>query len=300
MSRNRFLFLTLIALTLVFSSQFSATATEPNDSFAEATILAAGTLSVADSIEGLPGPDTLLGFFADDTYTPPTVETNDDDSPLGNGYADALFDISVNADGSIPLAISGIGDDDFDGSHSEEGDYDLFVDVYDAAGDLIDSFSDFGSLTPGVVDEFSYADPTWIGGTFDAVLDNTVGADPTLLDLLDFWVFTGLTPGTSYVAEIVDGDFDTILALLAPDGTLEETDDDDGEDLLSKLIVTASASGELYLAVTGFSDFDLDGIHGEFGSYELTVSTVVPEPTALVSFLVGLAMFLGYHRKGSN
>ena len=99
-----------------------------------------------------------------------------------------------------------------------------------------------------------------------------------------------------YVAETISGDFDTILAVLASDGTLLEADDDAGVGLLSQLNVTASASGELYLAVTGYSDFDLSGNHGESGDYELTV-TIVPEPAALTLLLAGVATFWGCRRQ---
>lgn len=258
-------------------------AAEPNDDFGSATVLGAGVSSVSDTLDGGTGaPDTYLGFFADDSFPLPPLAEDDDSSPLGDGLADALFGIAVNADGSIPLAVTGCCDD-FDGSHSEEGDYELFVDVFDGGGMPIDSFSVTSTLMAGIVDEFDFADPAWIGGTFDAVIDNTVGVVPGT-DPLDFWVFTGLTPGGSYIAEIDASDFDTILASFAPDGTLLETDDDGGVDLLSKLIVEASAAGEVHLAVTGFSDFDVLGLHPQSGDYDLSL-TPTPEPTACLLML---------------
>lgn len=296
MSRNNSLVLSAIAT--IFATVFlsSANAAEPNDTFAEATVLPSGTLTVSDTLEGgEPVPDTYLGFFADDTFPLPPLEEDDDSSPLGDGLADALFGIPVNADGSIPLAVTGCCDD-FDGSHGEEGDYELFVDVFDAGGSLIDSFSTTSTLFPGVVDEFPFADPAWVGGTFDALIDNTIGFVPGL-DPIDYWVFTGLTPGTDYVAEITDGDFDTILGVLASDGSLIDTDDDGGLDLLSLVEFSVPASGEVTLAVTGFDDFDLEGLHSEFGFYDLSVSIAVPEPTSLVSLIAGLATCMCYRRR---
>lgn len=272
----------------------SVRAAEPNDVFGDATVLPSGTLSVSDTIDGLEGPDTYLGFFADDTFTPPPLEEDDDSSPLGNGLADALFDIPVNADGSIPLAVTGCCDD-FDGSHGEEGEYELIVDVFDAGGGTLDSFSVFSTLMPGIVDEFAFSDPSWIGGSFTAVIDNLVAVDPDD-DPVDFWVFTGLTPGASYVAEIVDADFDTLLGVFDGGGTLEDTDDDGGFDLLSKLDVTADGSGEVVLAVTGFPDFDVFGAHSEVGDYTLTL-TLVPEPTSAIMMLLGVGGLVGAIRR---
>ncbi len=263
-------------------------AAEPNDTFETATVLPAGTLSVSDSLEGGESlPDTYLGFFADDTFPLPPLDEDDDSSPLGNGLADALFDIPVNADGSIPLAVTGCCDD-FEGSHSEEGDYALFVDVYDSSGLFLESFDEESFLSPGVVDEFPFSDPAWIGGTFDAVIDNTVGFEPGP-DPVDFFVFTGLTPGLTFEAEIREGDFDPILAQLDAAGDLVAIDDDMGEGLLSLLEGTVPANGELVFAVTGFDDFELLGLHSQTGEYALTVS-LVPEPGSMALFGVGLTL----------
>ncbi len=300
MSRQTSSFLSAaVAVLFACGSLATATAAEPNDTFADRTILTAGTLTLSDTIDGGSSgdaPDTYLGFFSDDSFPLPPLAEDDDSSPVGDGLADAIFNILVNADGSIPLAVTGCCDD-FDGSHEEDGDYELFVDVFDATGAMIDSFSAKSTLAQGQIDQFPFSNPDWIGGTFTAIIDNTVGIGGDGTDSLDYWVFTGLTPGASYVAETISGDFDTILAVFAPDGTLLETDDDAGVGLLSQLNVTASAAGELYLAVTGYSDFDLSGIHGETGDYELTV-TIVPEPASLTLFLAGVAtLFWGCRRQ---
>ena len=293
----------LVRVALIFlsgsiflpSSLSPAHATEPNDSFDDATVLPAGAWTVTDSIEGgSPAPDTFLGFFADDTFPLPALATDDDSSPLGDGFGDALFDIPVNPNGSIPLIVTGCCSEDFDGSHGEEGDYELFVDVFDASGTPIDSFSVLETLEMGVVDEHPFSNPTWIGGTFDAIIDNTVGFSLGF-DPLDFWIFTGLPAGETFQAETTEGDFDTIIGLFASDGTLLEANDDAGIDTLSLLTGIVPPSGEVILAVTGFNDFDLDGFHSEIGSYELTVS-IVPEPATLTSLLVGLATLVSRRR----
>ena len=82
--------LTAMACILLSGSYSPADAAEPNDAFADATVLAPGTWTVADSIEGgSPAPDTYLGFFADDTFPLPALAMDDDSSPLGDGFGDA-------------------------------------------------------------------------------------------------------------------------------------------------------------------------------------------------------------------
>ena len=291
--------LTVIAFFVLSGSFSSLNAAEPNDTLDDATLLAAGTWTVTDTIEGGGlAPDTYLGFFADNTFPLPALEIDDDSSPLGDGLADALIGISVNTDGSIPLIVTGCCNADFDGSHSEEGDYELYVDVFDATGTLIDSFNILETLEDGAVDEHPFIDTAWIGGTFDALIDNTVGFG-IAPDPIDYWIFTGLPAGETFQAETTTGDFDTIIGLLDPDGTIIDTDDDSsGVDNLSLLTGIVPANGEVILAVTGYSDFDLEGFHSELGSYELTV-TIVPEPTTLALLLVGLATFLGDPRHRS-
>ncbi|MEO0531754.1 MAG: hypothetical protein AAF266_14435, partial [Planctomycetota bacterium] len=165
---------------------------EPNEDFGSATPLTSGVFTVSDEIIGGPGfPDLTLGAF--DEFGG-LIATDDDSSPLGNGLASALFGIPVNDDGSIDLAVSGFPDFDFDGisdgdafPHTEVGDYDLFVDVFDASGAPIDFFDAFETLDVGEVDTFSFSDPAYIGGTFDVTTDNLIGEPGDV----DFFRFSG-------------------------------------------------------------------------------------------------------------
>ncbi|QDT01432.1 hypothetical protein [Adhaeretor mobilis] len=294
---RRFLAALLLSALCTISTGYGA---EPNDDFGSATVLGPGVISVLDSLEGFPSPDTYLGAFADDTFSLPTLDEDDDSSPLGDGLGSGIFGVGVNADGSIHLAVTGCCDD-FDGTHSEDGDYELFVEVFDAGGAPLDSFSVPESLTPGELDTFSFDDPTWVGGFFDAITDNALGLGT---DPLDYWRFTGLTPGESFVAETSDTDFgipfDTMLAWVDEFGDIIVLDDDGaggGDGLKSRVMGTVPASGEVVLAVTGYSDFDLFGEHGEIGDYELTIFEGVPEPSTLLLATVCLAWAVGSHRR---
>ncbi|MAT71865.1 MAG: hypothetical protein CMJ58_20370 [Planctomycetaceae bacterium] len=129
-------------------------AAEPNETFADRTLLPAGVLSVIDDLtgEGLvpPIPDTLLGvrdLFGSIYFT------DDNSSPYGDGTASGIGGVPIDS-GSIDFAVTGYGDDGFFGSHGEQGDYEVFVDVYDFFGDLVDSFSEVHTLEPGGVDDF--------------------------------------------------------------------------------------------------------------------------------------------------
>jgi len=283
-----------------FSALFAinpSIAAEPNDDFPSATVLAPGVTLVLDSREGFPSPDTYLGAFADNSFTLPTLAEDDDSSPVGDGLGSGIFDVSVNADGSIHLAVTGCCDD-FDGSHTEAGDYELIVEVFDAGGGPLTAFTAPESLAFGEIDMFSFDDPTWIGGSFDAFTDNAIelGSDP-----LDYSRFTGLTPGEPFIAKTSDTDFgipfDTILAWVDEVGDILLVDDDDGDGLKSRLFGTVPASGEVVLAVTGYPDFDLFGEHGEVGDYELTIIEGIPEPSTLLLATACLACFAGSKRR---
>jgi hypothetical protein len=259
-------FATVIVLALAFT--ISADADEPNEDFNSATVLTPGVLSVLDELTAAnipPGLDTVLGnrnLFGNIDLT------DDDDSPIGNGLASGLFNVPTNS-GSIDFAVSGFDDFDFVGEHSESGDYEVFVDVYDFSEELIDSFSSgMQTLEEGAVDEYSYFDAAWIGGSYDVYIDN---GEPVINDV-DFFTFTGLTPGMSFAARTSDPDgseIDTFLGWFNSLGELIEFDDDDGGDLSSLIEGVVPDGGELTFAVTGCCDEEFVGQHFKSGAYGL-------------------------------
>src|SRR5687768_15727280 len=173
-----------------------AEATEPNETFSMATLLPPGVLSVTDELTlgEVRYPDTLLGIR---DHLGRITHIDDDGSPVGNGTASGAADLPTNS-GSIQFAISGTGDDQFDGTHNESGQYEVFVDVYDLFDDPVDSFSEIRNLAPGVVHEFHFSEAEWINGSYDVYIDNTVG--PATGSDVDFFTFTGLMPGTAFTA----------------------------------------------------------------------------------------------------
>ncbi len=281
-----------------------AGASEPNDTFPTRTLIACatptGTFAHADGISGgLPAwPDTTLGAF---DAGGGLLTYNDDASPLGDGRASALYDVAINADGSVRLKVSGYGDLNFNGMvdywddplkppvqwHEHSGPYELYVQVYDAGGAVQEEWSYSHELTAAAVDTV----PTHGGyapGWFDAEIDNTVGG-PTGSDPLDFVGFTGLAPGMPFTAEITSAEFDTMLGLFDGAGALVAYDDESGTGSLSRLAGVVPAGGEVSLCISGWDDAGFEGFHAESGAYTLEL-TVVPEPAALSLLAVGACL----------
>ena len=255
-----------------------AQATEPNENFAQATVLAPGVLSVSDDL--MPGfvsyPDTMLGIR--DTFGE-IYFVDDDGSPIGDGHASGVGGVPTNS-GSIAFAVSGYPDEFFQGNHGEFGEYKVFVDVYDFFDDLVNQFSQSATLQPGIVDEYSFSNFEWIGGSYDVYIDNTVG-DASAADV-DFFTFTSLTAGASFTAEVtqqVYSGFDSHLGWFSDTGALLDFDDDDGVETLSLLQGTVPANGQLTFAVTGYGDDNFLGEHIQDAVYALELSiNGVPTP----------------------
>ncbi len=260
----------------------SVVAEEPNETFAESTVLDPGVLSVTDDLSPGTGaaPNTFLGVFDEGGFDPfeNFIADDDDNSTLGNGEASGLNEIVINPDGSLRFIVTGNGDFFFDGDHSESGGYKAFVEVRDGGGSLIDEFSVNGTLQAGIADQHSFADNSWLGAEYNINLDNTVdgftGGD------VDFFTYTGLNPGSMFSAETSSvGTIDTLLGWYDDAGTLIAIDDDSGIGPLSKLEGTIPASGQLTLAVTGSGDDTFVGEHAQQEVYDLVLTldgTVIP------------------------
>ncbi len=263
---------TLVSFSLSLCSTY---AEEPNNTFAQSTVLAAGILSVTDDL--FPGtgtaPNTYLGLFDEFGFDPfdNLLDEDGDSSTFGNGEASGLIDIDVNPDGSIRFIVTGNGDLDFDGTHEETGGYKAFVEVFDAGNNPIDDFSVNGTLQPDVADEYVFSDTHWLGGNFSINLDNTVdgftGGD------VDFFTFTGLTSGATFSAETSSiGAIDTVLGWYDDTGTLLAQDDDSGSGVWSLLAGTVPASGKLTFAVTGSGDNTFVGEHAQQEVFDLQLT----------------------------
>lgn len=261
------------AAFIVLTPMVSAVrSTEPNETFSTATILSSGVLTVTDALSATAAfPDTLLGIrdMFGDVYV-----IDDDNSPLGNGFASGVGGVPTNS-GSINFSITGTGDTTFDGFHSEQGKYKVYVDVYDFFDDLIKRFSETRTLAPGMVHDFNYSDFDWIGGSYDVYIDNALA----LTSDVDFFTFTGLTPGTQFRARTADptaSNVNTLLGWFDSSGGLLASDDNGAGGLLSQIDGVVPAGGKLTFAVSGVGDTGFSGSHTEDGAYDLRVQIVTP------------------------
>jgi hypothetical protein len=255
------------AILAAFAMSSVTTAAEPNEDFESATVLSSGVLLVSDEL--VQAPDTLLGIR---NFLGAIVDFDDDLSPAGNGKASGLEDVPTQ-DGSIRFAVTGWGDDDFVGNHSEAGEYKVFVQTYDSFGDEANLYSQVASLQPGVVDEYSLFDEEAFLGTYDVYIDN-LGHFNVYADI-DYFTFTGLTPGATFTAKTLDPDsigLDTLLGWYSDDGFLIGSDNDGGAAGLSLLNGTVPANGRVTLAVTGTGDDAFVGDHIVRGSYDLMLT----------------------------
>jgi hypothetical protein len=105
-------------------------------------------------------------------------------------------------------------------------------------------------------------------------IDNVISGD------VDFFTFTGLTPGGAFSAQTFDPlatSVDTFLGWFDSTGGLLQTNDDiDENTFLSKIEGTVPADGKLTFAVSGFGDDEFIGAHGEGGNYELRITASTP------------------------
>jgi len=95
--------------------------------------------------------------------------------------------------------------------------------------------------------------------------------EPTGADI--DWFRFKVPDGKTLRVEIVNGQLDTLIGVIAPDGT-QYIDDDGGNGLLSALQIPGTMKGTYYLAVTTFPDIDFTGAGGSGGRYVLEIEVI--------------------------
>lgn len=261
---------TAAALALLIAASGLASAQDDaGNTFFDAEILPFGDTSVTAEL--------LIDFYVPDLYLAAldesfnVIDEDDDSSPFGDGLAPAIYMAPVNPGGAISFDITGYEDSPFSGTHTEFGEFEVFVNLYDDQFNFIDSryYSDF--IEEAQIINFSDSDPSWDGAYHDIEVNNAIPND------VDFFRFSGLAPGESFTAETLEvpgGFIDTVLGWYDENGDLIDSADEGGEFNYSKLTGVVPANGEVVLAVSGFGDIDFfEGLHPYMGPYELTITT---------------------------
>jgi hypothetical protein len=261
---------------------------EPNNTKATATVLTPGTLVVNDSLNANVGrPDTVLGHY-DPAYST-LLGFDDNDSPLGNGFASRMEMVPLELNGSAYFRVTGANDFSFIGAHTQLGKYYVQFDLYDSDHVFFKTLSlEFEHVSPGMVDNIwidppTVPEPERAGGFVTATVQNIVG--PGSGDSVDFFLFTGLVPNVAFTAVVSNATFDARLGWFGgPSNALLSAN----EGAMPTIAGTADALGRALLAVSGAGDANFGGVHAKTGTYTLTVlPMVVPEPGSLVLAAIG-------------
>jgi hypothetical protein len=297
---------TLLVLTIAcaFGARLEAAPIfEPNNTKATATLLNAGTLSVTDSLNGNVGrPNTLLGHYNASYST--LLGSNDNGSPLGNGFASQMLGVPLDANGGAYFRITGAPDTNFVGkvnglnAHTQSGQYYVQFDLYDSSGAFFKTLPlEFEKVDPGMVDNIwidppAVFEPQRVGGTVNVTIQNIVG--PGTGDSLDFFWFSGLQPNQQFTATLT-ADFSARLGHFGgPNNTLQQS----SGDATPTITAMADAQGRALLAVTGMGDTGFGGVHAEGGNYTLSVAPyLVPEPATITLAVAGLALLAAFRGK---
>jgi len=276
---------------------------EPNDLPAQANPVAGGVLSAAYppagagalvdaalapgdvdhfSLELVAGELVTLavltpdaGAFADPAirlYAPGgSVAATDDDS--GPAFLPALR-LRASASGTWRVAVSGFGDDDFDGAgHGESFSYRLVVSVVAAPPLFLEPLPDTngGSASADPLPETGASFGAGAPGGVAVVTGAVAPGD------VDFYAVP-VRPGEALAAFVWDEDAgafdDPTLRLLSGAGPTARDDDDEGPGFLPAILATAPAGpATAALAVSGFRDAGFTGAdHGESFTYHLVVA----------------------------
>ena len=223
---------------------------------------------------------------------------------FGSGGVD-FFSIPGQIPGTPYFAWTDNGDSTPDtilGTFGENGNVSTLIESSDDAGPgaplssaLVGFVTGDGEINLGVTGypDFGFTGAHAQSGDYDLFVTYDISG----LNDVDIFQFDGLNPGSTYIAEILEAEFDSVLGLFNSGGRIQDTDDDGGVGLLSRLEIVVPPSGSINLAVSAYSDFLFNGDHSSTGSYTLDLARVVPEPSSLAIWGLGCAVFPGLRRR---
>jgi hypothetical protein len=298
-------------------------------------VLLGMTTSLADLPISFDVPDTVAGVFSAGVLQTYNDDDGGDEFPLSSGFG-SLFRYLSPGSGTYHIGVTGTGDEEFDGDasglgHAESGRYALTVGRVNPAvpgGGFLDTEPVNDGFPGQTFPPFTFPTSNCVGPCVPDVIPlNAFGAAVAVSELLEFdidfyelelsagQVLSAMTAPLADLSSTFDAP-DTVLALFDSAGNkLVENDDagnegehsdpdlasdnpfDSGGIFGSALRALIPANGKYYLGVTGFSDADFRGSHGESGRYALLVGVAVPEPAAIVLLSVGVAGILGLTKR---
>lgn len=232
--------------------------------------------------------DTLLGIYRPDG----TQADRDDDA--GPGFLSAIHFYAPSS-GRYAFAISGFGDNSFNGStHTQNYSY-LFTSSHGVPNPLGEVEGNNSYATATFVPPSAYPtggaaiDGALLGGDVDFISCFFNAGDYVTAGVFDRT--SGSLDGTDNDGNETSLDNDSLLGVFGPGGTLLDFDDDAGPGFLSAIHFYVPVSGVYAFAVTGFGDGDFDGLgHTESFNYRLVVGMdPIPAPGVLAP-LAGLLL----------
>jgi hypothetical protein len=260
---------------------------EPNNTALQAAVLPSGTYTVNASLD-LVQPETILGEFD------PFYETLLQTSPSADGTVTEWDHVPLLPNGSQYFRVSGLGDVNFTGDHTQTGRFSYEFKVYDGLHNLLQITFNTAEITPKTATSNGSVKNIWInppaasdppspqiGGSVDVIV--------TDLSDTDFYKFSGLHPFQAFTANISGETFLPRLGLWSDATT--HTASVDG----SLLTGQANSLGQVLIGVTAQGDTDFIGAHTSSGAYSLVItpgSIPTPEPGSIV--LLGLGGLLAF------
>ncbi len=282
---------------------------EVNDTFEQRSMLTGSdACKWSTTIDGRLGdynalqPDTDLCVITFEFCT-----SNDDGGPYApwGGSALTFLRPGIGSPGNwfpIPIRVAGKGFySRFTGAHSERGPVEVYIRFYDTAGAFISQEVRRGVLQ-GTNDELLWNVPV-PGNTFD--FDVAVNPLASENGDVDFYEITNLRPNVDYSVRVVSGvhdrepffdaprPLDTVLGQFSSSGTLLAANDDICNSVgcgawnpRSSLVMQSDSNGRIRFALTGFDDFNFNGIrdsttgfardaaHAETGQYSIRIEHV--------------------------
>jgi hypothetical protein len=269
---------------------------EPNNTASLAAPLPIGSLTASASLDPVE-PETILGEFD------PAYHTLLHTSPSATGAVTEWDGLPLLPNGSQYFRVSGIGDVNFTGDHTQTGKFMYEFKVYDAAHDLLQTILGSATIFAKTATNNGSVKNIWvnpppapavgappspqIGGSVDVIVTDLVTKGD-----VDFYSFSGLQPGQSFTANINAAGFQPRLGLWTDPTTRGPTVDG------SILTAHADSSGHVLIGVTGQGDTNFTGAQtapGQYaaGNYTLAITpTPTPEPAGIV--LLGLGGMLAF------